>query len=187
MNGRGKEPGERSNGFVRAEIESATAALIGKPLWTCRRAADMATFQFGGRIKGVDYYGRPSQVGDYALHVQCAWRITRGDEIVVGSGDLYYPAEYQNEHEEFPADFDWRKHPNRRDKLLRLLFENDVREFIVQRIEVGIAGNLRIELSGGGFFFGFFVTFFLSNTKGFFFLFKEKDTTFVVCGGAKKT
>ncbi|HLB87418.1 MAG TPA: hypothetical protein VJK29_07175, partial [Terriglobales bacterium] len=107
----------------------------------------MATFQFGGRIKGVDYYGRPSQVGDYALHVQCAWRITRGDEIVVGSGDLYYPAEYQNEHEEFPADFDWRKHPNRRDKLLRLLFENDVREFIVQRIEVGIAGNLRIELS----------------------------------------
>ena len=149
MNGRGTEPGERSSGFVRAEIESATAALIGKPLWTCRRAADMATFQFGGRIKGVDYYGRPSQVGDYALHVQCAWRITRGDEIVVGSGDLYYPAEYQNEHEEFPADFDWRKHPNRRDKLLRLLFENDVREFIVQRIEVGIAGNLRIELSGG--------------------------------------
>src|SRR2546425_8610409 len=85
MNGRGTELGERSSGFVRAEIESATAALIGKPLWMCRRAADMATFQFGGRIKGVDYYGRPSQVGDYALHVQCAWRITRGDEIVVRS------------------------------------------------------------------------------------------------------
>ncbi len=132
---------------MRAQIERATAALIGKSLWTCRRAADMATFQFGARRKVLDFYGSPTEVGDYALHVQCAWRITREDEVVVGSQDLYYPADHENGGKEFPPDFDWDRDPNRRDKLLRLLFEGGTREFVVQKVEVGGAASLHIALT----------------------------------------
>jgi len=136
---------------VRAQIESAAGVLIGKPLWTCRRAADMATFQFGERKKVADFYGRPSEVGEYALHVQCAWRIVRAEEVVVGSRDLYYPAEYENEGEKFPPDFDWGRDPNRRDRLVRSLFQDGRREFVVERVEASAAGGLRILLSDGLF------------------------------------
>lgn len=133
---------------MKAQIQAATAALIGKALWTCRRAASMANFQFGERKKTLDHYGRPSEVGEYALHVDCAWRITLADRVVVGNRDLYYPADYGNEGP-VPADFDWGRDPTRRDKLLGLLFENGTRQFIVQRIEAGAAGSLHIDLSEG--------------------------------------
>lgn len=132
---------------VKARIESATAVLIGRTLWAGRRAADMATFQFGARKKVSDFFGRPSEVGEYALHVQCAWRITRDDQVVVGSRDLYYPADYHDVSEDLPSEFDWDRDPNRRDKLLGTLFGNGTRELVVQDVEVGAAGNLRIVLS----------------------------------------
>ncbi|MBZ5671658.1 MAG: hypothetical protein LAO04_18265 [Acidobacteriia bacterium] len=134
---------------MKAQIAAATAVLLGKPLWTCRRAGDMATFQFGERKKALDFYARPSEVGEYALHVQCAWRITCGDELVVGSRDLYYPADYHDTREDLPPEFDWDRDPNRRDKLLDSLFGNGTREFVVQRIEAGAAGSLHIALSDG--------------------------------------
>jgi hypothetical protein len=132
---------------MKAEIENALSVLNGKALWACGRAADLASFQFGRRIPRNDFFGKPTQIGEYALHVQCAWRIVRGDRVLVGSRDLYYPAEYENEHEEFPSDFDWDRDPNRRDKLLRSLFEDGRREFMVERVEVGTAGTLRILLT----------------------------------------
>src|SRR5712691_8128852 len=108
---------------MKTEIESATAALNGKTLWRCLRASAMATFDFGQRRKVLGFRGNEKEVGELALHVQCAWRITRTDRVVVGSSDLNYPADYR-EDEAVPSDFDWDRDPNRRDKLLRLLFEN---------------------------------------------------------------
>lgn len=149
---RRSEPGEAGNGwsdFMREHVEKALAVLVGKPLWMCRRAADMAMFQFGAHVKTRDFFGKASEVGEYALHVQCAWRISKGNVISVGSRDLYYPANYQDESQEYPADFDWDREPNRRDKLLRLLFADGTREFIVERIEVGAAGAFRAAFSDG--------------------------------------
>ena len=135
---------------LRAEIESAAHVLVGKTLWTCRRAADMATFQFGVRTNVVDFYGRPSQVGEFALHVQCAWRVVGDDEVVlVGSQDLYYPAEYEDVDKVVPEDFDWVRDPNRRDRLLRELFDEGGREFVVRSVEAGGAGSVRILMSEG--------------------------------------
>jgi hypothetical protein len=76
---------------MKAEIESALAVLVGKPLWSCGRAADMATFAFGERKNAKTRKGDFRHVGEYALHLQCAWRITQGDKVVVGSMDVYYP------------------------------------------------------------------------------------------------
>jgi len=67
----------------------------------------------------------------------------------VGSSDLYYPADYEDEHEDLPEDFDWDHKPNRRDRLLDALFAEHASGFTVQGIEVGPAGSLYFELAGG--------------------------------------
>lgn len=129
---------------VRQRIEQATAGLPGKALWKCSRAADMAVFHLGKRSDVTDRHSKIVQVGEYALNVQCAWRIARKDKVVVGSGDLYYPADFMTE--DIPPDFDWDKGPNRRDELLRLLFADDTQQFIVRRVGVGVAGSLNITM-----------------------------------------
>jgi hypothetical protein len=133
---------------TRKQIETATKVLIGEPLWGCTRAADMACFQFGQRRKAMGQNGREKEVGDHALHVQCPWRITQGDQVVVGRQDLYYPAEYAEDNS-LPTDFDWDHDPNRHDKLLASLFGNEAQGFVVQQIEVGTAGSFRIILRSG--------------------------------------
>jgi hypothetical protein len=130
---------------MNAQIETATRVLIGTALWKCTRAADMACFQFGQRRKVLDRNGKEREVGEYALHVECAWRIIQGDRVVVGRQDLYYPAEY-DEDRLIPEGFDWEHDPNRHDKLLGTLFENGAREFMVTGVEVGAARSFHIEL-----------------------------------------
>jgi hypothetical protein len=139
--------GEVIRMISRKDIEKATAVLVNTALWNCNRAADMATFDFGRRTELAGAKGRMKIVGDYALHVQCAWRIAQENQIIVGSRDLYYPADY-SENSTPPSDFDWDHSPNRRDKLMTALFAND-RQFLVRSVNVGAAGRLDILLSDG--------------------------------------
>lgn len=133
-------------GTVKTQIERAASILVGKLLWKCTRAADLASFQFGARTKVAGLRNVTKEVGEYALHVQCAWRIAREDQVIVGSRDLYYPADFLEE-DEIPAEFDWDRDPNLRDKRLESLFDNG-REFTVLSVEAGAGGSLRIALSG---------------------------------------
>jgi hypothetical protein len=113
-----------------------------------RRAADMATFQFGSRIKVQDFHGRSAEVGEHALHVQCDWRIIREGQIFVASRDLHYPAEYDGT-EAIPSEFDWEQDPNRRDHLLAALFSGNDSGFKVRSINVGLAGSFGVDFEGG--------------------------------------
>lgn len=130
-----------------AEIERATKALLGKALRRCTRAADLASFSFGEPRNAFAPAGDTKEVGEYALHVQCAWRIAHKDEVVVGSRDLYYPADYGDANQQIPDGFDWDRDPNRRDKLLRGLFEGRPGGLVVGAVSVGRGGSLCIELS----------------------------------------
>jgi hypothetical protein len=122
--------------------------LIGKTMWTCRRAADMATFQFGRRIPVNDYFNRPTEIGEYALHVQCSWRIAQGDLVLVGSRDLLYPAHY-SDNDQIPEHFDWDRQPNRRDRLLSELFQDGRRGLAVIGVDVGTGDAPRIRFGEG--------------------------------------
>jgi hypothetical protein len=133
--------------IVKKQIESATAVLVGKPLWKCTRAADLASFQFGARSKVSGSRNVTTEVGEYALHVECAWRIAREDRVIVGSRDLYYPADYSGD-EEIPPGFDWDRDANLLDQQVQSLFADGTVEFTVLTIEAGVAGSLRIALSG---------------------------------------
>lgn len=132
---------------TRAEIEQATAQLIGRKLWRCLRAVNMAMFDFGEQRKVMDSQGREKEVGELALHVQCHWRIAGETRVLVGSRDINYPAEY-SEGGDIPPEFDWDLEPSRLDKLLRQFFEEHAEGLIVENVHVGDAGSLRIALGG---------------------------------------
>jgi hypothetical protein len=80
---------ERDAGVLEQEAQRALAPLVGLPLTGSARE-DNALF--------LDF-------GSHALQVLCAWRLTSGDEIVAGSGDLYTPADPDAELDEF----DWQE------------------------------------------------------------------------------
>jgi hypothetical protein len=125
-------------------IEQATAVLLGKTMWRCIRAGDLAMFAFGRRRNVKDFYSRDSQVGEHALHIQCAWHIAKGERIIVGRRDMYYPPDLSVEV--VPPDFDWDKGPTRRDVLLKSLFDDGSREFRVEMINVTSGGGLHITM-----------------------------------------
>jgi len=131
---------------MREQIQKALDVLIGEPLWSSGRAADLEWFHFGQRrtVKGLR--GEPKEVGAHALHVQCAWRIRQGDEVVVGSSDLYVPSEESDTQSD---NFDWQVlGSSRRDKRIAELFQNETRQFLVQQVQVGDAGSFTIILDG---------------------------------------
>ena len=131
---------------MKNDVQNAVGALVGMPLWSLGRAADLAWFEFGSRRTVKDWKGKEKEVGDYALHVQCPWRIRLGDSIVVGRGDIFCTPEETSEPT--PADFDWQK-ANRFDRVVLELFQNESRQFTVRAVESGGAGSLTIELEDG--------------------------------------
>ncbi len=125
---------------LRARIAGALSVLVGLPMWASGRAADLQWFQFGER-RLLDGPRGPREVGSHALHVPCAWRIVRGDVVVVGGRDLYEPADESSER---PDDFDWDAAPNRRDARIAALFAGEPRSFLVTGVEVGAAGYIAL-------------------------------------------
>ncbi|MBI3546087.1 MAG: hypothetical protein HY081_05780 [Gammaproteobacteria bacterium] len=52
---------------------------------------------FGNRYRETTRKGKEIEVGDYALHIQCAWRLARSNAVVVGFAD-YVAAEDEAEN-----------------------------------------------------------------------------------------
>ena len=75
--------------------------LIGERLTHIGRAIDMLCLSFGDDICR-NYRGE--WLSRYALHCQCAWRITDGHgKIVLARVDIFFPPE----GEDYTEDFDW--------------------------------------------------------------------------------
>ena len=135
---------------IRQQVESVMSPLVGMPLWDAGRAADLLWLAFGQRQTIKDFQGKPREVGEYALHVQCAWRFVQGETVVAGNRDLYYPRGYKDQRDEFPKGFDWDvQGANRCDEMLAELFAGGTKQFVVQRVEAGHAGELVLLLEGG--------------------------------------
>src|SRR5262249_58293817 len=106
---------------MNEQIKRTIAPLVGLPLWAFGRAADLVWIHFGSRRTVTDRKGVEKQVGDYALHVLCPWRITLGEKIVTGRGDIFCTPEDTGQPP--PPDFDWEK-GNRFDRIAHELFPN---------------------------------------------------------------
>ena len=73
---------------MRAEIRSSLSVLIGQPFWDLGTAG-LQWFAFGARrvVPSHRSGGSSREVGDFALHVQCPWRIALPGQMLAGSGD----------------------------------------------------------------------------------------------------
>jgi hypothetical protein len=70
-------------------VEDALAILQGVKLWGATRASEMQVFSFGGRIWRSNRRNQRVAVGEFALHLQCPWRLSRLSRILIGSDDWY--------------------------------------------------------------------------------------------------
>jgi hypothetical protein len=74
----------------KAHITRSLLQLVGLTLSVARDAGSMKNFQFGN--VGPHPFGKGT-IGEFALHIQCSWRIVGGEGIVTGSADYYEPVE----------------------------------------------------------------------------------------------
>src|SRR5262245_37190946 len=88
---------------MREQIEATLQVLVGEPLLGAGRAADSESVHFGKRLMVPSSSGT-KEIAEYRLGVQCTWRITGPNEIIVASRDMYYPA--GDPYDEPPA-FEW--------------------------------------------------------------------------------
>jgi hypothetical protein len=122
-------------------ISKTLTALMSLKISGWHRAADLAGFSFGSLRTIKDRAGRRKKVGEWTLHIQCPWRITRGRWMLIGSADVFYPPTGKTK-----VDYDWDLGPNLRDKKLRSLLRS--RMLVVVQSRLGEGGSLRLELTG---------------------------------------
>ena len=125
---------------VAVQTRACLEELIGLPLSESYRAVDMRIFHFG-TMKPV----KQGAVGEFALHVQCPWRIEMNDKILTGRHDLFTPAE---EPKDFDWDsWDWDGNETLQDRLVDEFIKKYPRNVI--DLFTDSYGGARIELSGG--------------------------------------
>jgi hypothetical protein len=87
-----------------ASIREALAPLHGLPLWDAGRAANMLWLLLGARVNAPTSRDPNRVTGEYALHLQCPWRVSFITGIVAGSSDMYVPADPEADEESFRWD-----------------------------------------------------------------------------------
>ena len=138
--------------------------LIGLELSIARRAADMRVLHFG-QIRKVE----KGTVGDYALHIQCPWRLEGPQGTVTGRLDLWEPAEDSPDIDWETWDYD--KNENLHDTLMGEFlkgydpqtrsFVNATGQLVVEAVKGDACGGAIIVLSGG-----FRLVLFPAGTRG---------------------
>lgn len=86
------------------QIATTLEVLRGIPLLDASRAANMQMFGFGACRTVRSPLGRDKEVAEYALHIQCCWRVRIHDRIWVASRDLNYP---KGDWSRVDENFDW--------------------------------------------------------------------------------
>jgi hypothetical protein len=102
---------------MKEKIQEALDKLIGLTLTRTTRAANMECLKFGHEFE-TDAGDKQINIGQFGLHLQCAWRITQGQKILIGCNDVY---EQSDPAAKYDPDFDWDGTINLRDKKMREL------------------------------------------------------------------
>ncbi|MEY2196806.1 hypothetical protein AB7942_29450 [Neobacillus sp. BF23-41] len=130
---------------MKEVIISELGKLVGLKLQYAGRASNLFWLGFG-EIVEIIRRGRTEETAEYALHIQCSWRISLGNKIVVASRDYYSPS---SEWDGDIKDFDWDiKGNNRFDERIKT-FIKDNGQIKVLQIDSDEVGGLNVFLSGG--------------------------------------
>ena len=64
----------------------------------------MLWLQFGERRAAPTVRGPDRVVGEFALHVQCPWRIAAASGVITGRSDIYIPVDPEVDEDDYPWD-----------------------------------------------------------------------------------
>jgi len=67
---------------MRGAIQAQLNRVVNLPLWGIGRAASLLWLQFGQRHTVPAWRGGTKQVGELALHIDCAWSWRRDDQVI---------------------------------------------------------------------------------------------------------
>jgi hypothetical protein len=135
----------------RDDINETFKALVGKPLTIARLAGSMRNFDFGE----VSPNPNGGSGGEYALHLQCPWRIDGPQGTVTGSDDLW-------EHETLPlppSGWTYESGESLQDRRLGELlggYDAETRSWVnpgsglvVLEVDASDLGDVTLKLAGG--------------------------------------
>lgn len=129
-----------------SEAAELIRSMIGLGLSGIGRALNMGVFSFGADVAWVESDTGASRTGsEYAIHVQCPFRLTRGGRILVGSNDVLPSREVMTD-------------PIGRDSEMESVTAFDVvadrivkatqsSPLVVRDVRITKSGDLRVELS----------------------------------------
>ncbi|MFL6072077.1 MAG: hypothetical protein ACJ73S_01520 [Mycobacteriales bacterium] len=125
--------------FVVEEVSPLLDRLIGTPFTGIGRALDMAILAFGRDLSSPDEVNGDYKVSsEYALHVQCPFRLSRRDSVLLGSEDLRRETTRS-------SDTEYRVIYDRRSEALDQILST--RAVLVETVNVNELGDLCLELS----------------------------------------
>lgn len=129
---------------MKDSIDQHLNKLIGFQLTSTSRAANMECFKFG-HLEKQGKGGGSIQIGQFALHIQCPWRISDGTAILVGYFNMYEP---KDQYQEVEEPFNWDTvGGNIRDYRLQELIRT--KELIVQSVQGDSLGGFDLFFSSG--------------------------------------
>jgi len=124
-------------------------SLIGHPMVAVRRACDWQMFSFGNWLQRVARYGPSKEklvsVPEFALHIQCSWRICKDDHVLVGSQDRFFTKDGEVITESQPGEVLLDVNVRR----IREEMKASPTDFVVQRVNVNALLDLVIHFAGG--------------------------------------
>ena len=132
---------------MKKTIEETLKVLVGLPWWAIGRVVDLVWLELGQRRRVRTLRGTWKFVGDWALHLQCAWRIGEPQGLIVASDDRFCPA---GDPDKAPKRWKWDIGPNRFDeRVKRLLPETAEGYGVVQKVRGDRFGGVQITLING--------------------------------------
>ena len=131
------------------------SALTQQKLNQVSRAGTMINLGFGEFIKSKtayktengEYKIKEILTTKYALHIDCGFRVTCGDKILLSKCDIFQPS--SDQRSDFDEDnFEWDiSGANRFDEFARMHFTENELDFYVQKITINKFGDLNIKMS----------------------------------------
>jgi hypothetical protein len=134
---------------LAGRIEAHLAPLVGLPIAIARRAANMRVLHFGEVVEIPN-----GSLGEYALHLKCAWRIEGPEGIVTGRRDLYEPVGPVADYDSW--DYEEGNLQDRRVQELLQGYDERTRSevnatglLVVERVSADDFGGFALSLTGG--------------------------------------
>ena len=132
---------------MQQSTQSILDNVLGLPVSNMGRASDLVWFHFGPQRTVANHFsGKPQVVAEWALHVQCPWRIVGPANIELASADMYYPTTTEGKVD--LDDFDWDR-PGKNlldEKVAILLASRHDAPFVITHIEIDRVGSLKLLL-----------------------------------------